>query len=484
MITVTHGKISQFSATVDNINKPLGPDGVFLKSIGANFVFAPPPPSITGTASVTAGPQIDGKSALAVDGTLGYIFSTPGDFKMTGNVVLVDGTPFSQTLANGSLDYFTNGRVTASGDASVGFSAVSLHAHVAGWVYQTKAFSLSGSGFIQVGLWQINKGTGVISSAGIAACGRPFGDLGPSVGFGYRWGGSPDVMASSCDIGPYSASAAVSRTPKAPITMTLPSGLPVAAIQITGQNATAPAGTLTDPNGNKLAIDPANQGTFTSSTPKYGLGVDAANGIDYVAIDKPAGGTWTFTPSNGSVVQSIQSAQGLKAPKVSASVSGKGLSRKLSWNLAGLKGRTVSFVEESANVDHVIASKVTSPTGSVSFTPADGPAGKRSIVAIVAQSGLTDLTIPVTSYQTPATASAVVTISKLNGGHGTITIKPAGKVCASTCTVTSLAGQLVTLIPTSASGSTFRWTQGPCTGSRVCRITVTQKIQVIGQFKA
>ena len=374
-IAITAGHVSQFSANVDNIDKPLGPDGVFLKSLGADFVFAPPPPTITGTASITAGPQIDGVSALAVDGSLGYVFASPGDFKLSGNVKLLDGTSFSQTLSSGSLDYFTDGHITANGNASVSLGPVSLHAEVAGWVYQTKAFSLSGTGYLKIGLWRLNEGTGIMSSAGIAACGQPFGRLGPSVGFGYKWGGSVSVMDSSCDIGRYSPPAAViPGTPAAPITLTLPAGLPVAALQITGQNATAPAGTLTDPHGNTLTVDPSQQGVFRSSTPEYGVGADAGDGIDYVAVDKPAGGRWTFTPSTGSAVQSIQSAQGLPVPAVSASVSGKGLARTLSWKTAHLDGRKVTFIEESTAVDHVLASNVTTSTGKVRFTPADGPA--------------------------------------------------------------------------------------------------------------
>lgn len=486
MITITDGKVTQFSAEADGLNKPLGPDGVFLQSIGAAIVLEPPPPSITGTAGITAGPQIKGVSAMSIDGSLGYIFSTPGQFKVTGSLNLLKGSSFGTTLANGELDYYTDGHITASGTASVTLGKlVTFDAGLNGWVNGTAAFSLSGSSHVTVGGLTIS-GEGVVSTAGIAACGRPFGSLGPSVGFGYPWGGSVHVMASSCGLGPYALQPRIVLRPygggPASVGVSLPGGLPEASFKITGSNTTAPTGTLTDPHGHVLTIDPAHQGFVTSSTPEYGVGVDAARGVDYVVIDAPAGGTWTFTPNSGSSVTSVSSANGLPKPLLSARVSGTGLHRKLAWKTAHLPGQKVTFVEEGTGVDHVLAANEPAGSGRASFTPADGPAGPRSIDAVVTQDGLIRETVKVASYTAPATASIQVTVLKSGHGKGFIKITPTIGTCRSVCSLSVRGGQVITLKPVPAQGSKFSWTQGLCTGSGICKLTVTQLTAVAGTF--
>jgi hypothetical protein len=483
-IEITRGSVTKFSAKADNLNKPLGPDGVFLESIGAELALAPPPPSITGTASITAGPQIKGKSAMSIDGSLGFIFSDPGELQMKGSLKLLKGSSFGTTLANGELDYFTDGHITASGEAKVSLGNIAFHAGLNGWVSGTTAFSLTGSGRTSIGSLNLTKADGVVSKAGIAACGRLFGDTGPSVGFGYLWGGKVHVMESSCGLGPYTSQSQVILRPDtgvaASAVVTLPAGLPVASMRITGNNGTAPAGTLTDPNGHSLAIDPAHQGAFTGTSPKYGLGVD--EGIDYVVIDAPAGGRWAFTPASGSSVKSLSTAQGLPKPALSATVSGAGLHRRLAWKIARLPGQKVTFVEEAPGVDHVLASSVSAHSGRVAFTPADGPAGKRGIFAVVTQNGLTRQTVRVATYTAPATASLQVTVQHAQKGRGTIKIAPGGGTCRSTCSLSVRKGQLLTLTPVPGHGSKFSWTQGLCSGSGTCKLTVAELTAVTGKF--
>jgi hypothetical protein len=60
----------------------------------------------------------------------------------------------------------------------------------------------------------------------------------------------------------------------------------------------------------------------------------------------------------------------------------------------------VTFVEEAAGVDQVIT-RTADARGTVEFTPADGPAGARSIVAIVEQGGLPRLRTTVAQYEAP-----------------------------------------------------------------------------------
>jgi len=480
-IVIAHGKVTEFSVTGDKLNEPLGDDGVFLQSIGADIILSPA--SITGTASITAGPMIDGVSAIGVGGSLSDVFGNPGEFREQGTVTLLQGTGFSQAI-NGELDYYTDGHITVSGTAGISLAGIALaKVSVSGWVDGTSAFSFTGTGsvgFAGLGL----SGAAVISNVGIAACGDL---LGYTAGFGYLWGGSVTIMGSSCGIGPYTAAggSVVFDSAGAPLaTITLPNGLKVASFKITGPKGDGPAGTLTDPKGDKIAINPAHLGVFPTATPEYALGADNANGIDYLLVKAPAGGTWTFTPSAGSSVTSIRSATALPTPSVTGSVSGTGLQRTLSWHLANLAGQQVTFVEEAPGTDRVLAANVSASSGQISFTPADGPAGTRSIVAEITQDGLTRQTIPVTSYTAPATATIGVTIQNSGKGTGAVKVTPAGQSCRTSCSVAVPAGQKVTLTPVPATGSSFAWTGGLCTGTGACTLTITDLTTVAGRFSS
>jgi hypothetical protein len=482
-IVITDGAVATFTIGASGLNIPLG-RGVFLQDIGAGIVLDPPPPMISGTATITAGPAIKGYSAVAETGSLAYIFSDPADFQVKGSIDLLKGSRYAQQLAGGELDYYDDGLVTVSGTAAITLGAASVKAAVSGFVDSTEAFSLTGQGVIKVGKWDIS-GDAVISTDGVAACGQPFGAKGPSVGFGYLWGGPVDLMGYSCDLGPYTTAPAADTGPAgAAAAVTLPSGLPAASFKITGTKGAAPSGTVTEPDGRTLTISPADQGLFARSAPEYGVAVDAAAGVDYVVIDQPAGGKWTFTAAAGSTVTSVAAAQGLTAPKIAATVSGQGLHRTLAWTASGLDGRTVTFAEQGTGVQDILASGMTGSSGRIGFAPGDGPAGKRTIMATVTLDGLPAQTTAVATYTAPAASSVQVTLTDGGQASGKVQITPAGPTCtaAAVCTLAVPTGQAVTLTPVPASGSRFAWTGGLCVGSGPCQLTLTQLTEVTGTF--
>jgi hypothetical protein len=490
-ITLAHGQLTNFSLAGQDLNIPLGPDGVFLNNIGAQVALGNTQ-SITGTGGVTAGPtvNIDGDhfSAVAVDGSLGYTWGNPGDLKLTGTLTLWKGSDFEDQLSSGEVDYYTDGQITVSGDSLQTLGPVSLNVALSGWVDAALAFSLSGSGSLSLGLWQLSGATFEVSNIGVAGCAYPFGDLGPAIGFGYGWGGNVEVMASSCDLGPY--------TPAEPpvqaglrradlggqvYDVALPGGLPVASFKIAGAG-TAPSGTLTDPEGRRVTIEPAHQGVSTGTTPRYGLAVDARAATDYIAVDAPTGGTWRFTPSAGSSVKSLESANGLPKPELSGSVSGTALQRALSWRIADIPGQRVTFVEQGRNVHHVLAAGVAAPTGRLVFTPADGPGGQRTVVGIVTQGGLAREFVPIASFHVGPRASLQLLVTATAKAHGYVKVTPPGAYCKSTCSVSLAAGEPVKLVPVPAKGSQFTWQRGSCRGHGVCVLTLTQKVSLVGLF--
>ncbi|MGO9298961.1 MAG: fibronectin type III domain-containing protein [Acidimicrobiales bacterium] len=487
-ITITDGQVTQFSIGGSNLDLPLGPDGVFLDSIAADIGILPPS-YVTGTGEISAGPEIEGESAADIQGSLNYTFSNPGELSLSGTLSIV-----GETLVSGYLDYYANGQLTMGGVFSASFGIASLDVGLNGWIDGLTAFSLSGTGSLGLGPYSMN-GEAEVSNIGVVACGQPFGSLGASVGFGYLWGGAVTVLYDSCDLGPYTPqeSDAVSQSPatfphawgdaiSSQVAVEIPSGLRVVSFAIKGTDG-LPRGTLRDPQGHILMVNPAKQGAFTSSMPEYVMVVGSTLRTDYIAINSPAGGTWTFTAARGLSVSSIRTADGLPSPSVSAKVSGHGPVRVLTWRMKSLPGQSVTFVEQGKKVDHVLATDVTATSGRLSFTSANGSAGTRVILAMVMQHRLPRTVLRVASYSASATESIVVTVRKRSGASGAVVSSPTGILCGSVCSATFLEGETVKLMPRPTSGSVFLgWTEGVCSGTHTCEVKLTQEVDVTALF--
>jgi hypothetical protein len=87
-------------------------------------------------------------------------------------------------------------------------------------------------------------------------------------------------------------------------------------------------------------------------------------------------------------------------PQVKATVRGKGRERTLGFQLRRVAGQTVTFAEESKRVYREIGS-TSKVQGALSFRPAQGPGGKRRIVAIVERGGIPFAKLTVARYTAP-----------------------------------------------------------------------------------
>ena len=122
----------------------------------------------------------------------------------------------------------------------------------------------------------------------------------------------------------------------------------------------------------------------------------------YIAIAAPRAGRWTLTPKPGSSpVTALRRGDGIPAPRVTARVSGRGHRRTLHWSLRAIPGQTVRFGEEGRGSAGAIVT-TGKARGSKRFAPADGPAGRRSIVAVVEQAGMARARIVAGRYAAPA----------------------------------------------------------------------------------
>jgi hypothetical protein len=81
------------------------------------------------------------------------------------------------------------------------------------------------------------------------------------------------------------------------------------------------------------------------------------------------------------------------------------------------------------------------------------------------------------------TAAPTLSVAKVGNGSGTVTSSPSGINCGATCTKNYLAGTVVTLTATAATGTTFAgWSGGGCSGTGTCTVTVNSFTAVTANF--
>jgi hypothetical protein len=159
----------------------------------------------------------------------------------------------------------------------------------------------------------------------------------------------------------------------------------------------APRVTLTGPHGEQI-VTPDDR-AFDA---KYAVIRYPDEHVTYIALKKPAAGTWTVTQQAGSAaVTDLATAAGLPQPSVKATVSGSGQQRTLTYQIAAAAGQTVSFVEQGTGVRKAIGAAKGSH-GQIRFKPAAGArGGSRKIVALVERDGVLAHRLVVASYKAP-----------------------------------------------------------------------------------
>jgi hypothetical protein len=85
---------------------------------------------------------------------------------------------------------------------------------------------------------------------------------------------------------------------------------------------------------------------------------------------------------------------------VRARVDGRGRRRALRWTFTRVRGRSVVFYEQGRDTRRRLEA-TTHPRGRISFTVPDGRAGRREIIAVVRQDGLTQSAGVVARYTAP-----------------------------------------------------------------------------------
>jgi hypothetical protein len=383
---------------------------------------AGPPLRAEGRISLTALPDEDGRPRLTVPDA-GVLFQGGDPWSLRAEVPKAQldlGVPMR--FSDLSLSYTSTGAIAFHGQLELSLGtrlrgtgdhlAVSLATRVDGFIEGSRFNARFGAhacfhGQITVGVPVPLPGVctevdAVVSSAGIAICGDlvlPGVAQLVRVGIGHSWGGPVELMGDGCDVTEWHviASSAGAAASTAGRSITLPGNARGVLVAVRGV-AGPPRVVLRGPRGEVVrASGDARPG-------ERALGLAGRDGrTTYIALGRPAGGRWIVEPEPGSVIERIATARVRRAPSVSATVRGRGRNRVLRYRVARARGQVVTFVERGRGVARTIA-QVRGGRGQRRFRVADGPAGRRKLIALVEQDGLPREQRTVAAFTAPGPA--------------------------------------------------------------------------------
>jgi hypothetical protein len=425
-LKLQHDAFAGAGGGVTGLNVPIAP-AVNLQSIHFSVFLDPSRFHAQAGLAIAGGlAELDGGTLVAFatnDHPYGYDWDKPitGQDDIPGTSSILDSNPFTSFTigAGGSFQpldlplhvhgyalYSYPAYVEFGGamDASVLGGAVSFNANLQGqfWL-NDRDFNIEGGLNLclpdPIGC---NGISGILSSKGVIGCFNLNVFIGTiSIGGGYKWGdGGPSIYLSGCtdNFGSYRVSSAadVAQATGAR-TYVVRKGLPAVMFKLSGTGG-SPAFTVTGPRGESATAGPDNE--FSGSRQIVILRMHQFD-TTWVGIEHPAGGSWRLTPLPGSApIASTSIAPGVPPASVHAQVTGTGYHRALRFTIRPRPGQTVQFVEigHGASQSLGIARGV---RGTLRFTPAIGPGGRREIVALVFMGGVPATRLVVASYRAP-----------------------------------------------------------------------------------
>lgn len=407
-VTFERGAFKGATVTVSPLPWPGTPlfSGVYLNTVTGGFAVDP--------LSLTIGARV---GALPTNPPDGYAVAVTGAIKATFK------DPFTLELgATGELFGFPVARLDVLIDSDLYFQAkadVTFNLSVASFSGALTAFVDGPRGQfggelaarLSVFGYDIAKADAVISSIGLGGCGKidlVAGEV--EIGAGYKWGDSipfgVKTMWGSCELGPYRLQAPGPRgrgtRAAGDRTFVVAPGSRLASVRVSGVDG-APDVILVSPSGERItAVEPDAPGGIKGA--KAIAGVSPQERATYLAVPKPAPGTWTLEAQPGSPeVAEVGQATPLPAVKVIARVGGSGRARTLVYTVGDAQGRKVTFFEATPRGERLIG-VAKDGRGTLRFASAPGPGGPRVIRALVEQDGIPRDRLQVARYVAPAAA--------------------------------------------------------------------------------
>jgi hypothetical protein len=369
----------------------------YLASFGGGFDIHPPNKRFFGTITVGAIPLDPPNYTFTVTGVVSITFQDNGPVTLE-----VDGYAALHgfQIAQAKLVFKTSGYFEIDGNIDINLDVAELKVGLTSVIdLPDKEFNAEVNGDLSVFDQSVASADGVISSIGVGACGEVFPF---TLGFGYTWGGDVNPIlgvGASCDLSQYraqpvsdAAGRGRGRAHTAAAGVQIAAGTMFEDVVVTGDSG-APSVVLTRPGGQQ--ITPASIRTPNAQAVAI---QSASKKTTVVLIPRPAAGIWQVNAAAGSpAITSVQAATGFATPVIKARVHG----RKLSYSVPVRAGLSVSFAEQGPSVFHELGT-ARGAHGTIRFTPAPGPGGTRSIVAVVAEGGVPRERLVVGRYVAPS----------------------------------------------------------------------------------
>ena len=251
-LTITDGAFKAAFAKADGLNIALSRE-LYLQRIEA--AIRVDPLFLGGGIGITTGPSImlggQRVEGIGLDGRMSYDWKDPGIFNMEGELRLatlrVIGGKLKYTSAQPGQSF---GQVDVEADITFPppdsrITEASASAKIAGSVYGTTGFNLSGTGQMNIPIVGERTGRMLLSHIGLVGCiDHGWG----AAGFSYTWKNRGlDLFARSCSFAGFEAKP-VARAAGAGSRVTVPDGMPAALFALTG-DAGPPKVDLRGPGG-------------------------------------------------------------------------------------------------------------------------------------------------------------------------------------------------------------------------------------------
>ena len=116
---------------------------------------------------------------------------------------------------------------------------------------------------------------------------------------------------------------------------------------------------------------------------------DPTSRATYVGIQHPAAGKWRVeqAPRSKAPIARAEASVSVPGPKISAKLGGHGLRRTVHYRTSATAGLAIAIAEQTGSSLRVIG-HAHAGSGTIRFRPAFGPAGRRSVVAMITHEGL------------------------------------------------------------------------------------------------
>lgn len=338
--------------------------------------------SISAGVKLSAGPSYGGVSAASIDGDA-TIYWSPFMLSANGNLKIM-----GITMGNASATVLPS-TFAFQGGIEPSYSIFNVKAQITGSLNTNGSWFAIGAGNVCVDFGGVIDETCAggavgVGNEGVAGC------MSLTIvegGAYYHWGGDVGLFwgCSFGDLKGAVTTASLLEPTAQALTVPVAAGQTAVLFKIAGAGG-APHVHVAGPGGVAFDSPDAKGEPFTDRTRWLAIPAPRENAT-YVAVKRPAPGTWKITALPGSVaLTSVRHADGLPGRIATGKLAGRSRQRVLSYTVAPAAGATVTFVERGRRVEHVLG-RAAGRSGSLRFTIADGPAGPRRVVALVRSGG-------------------------------------------------------------------------------------------------